>query len=141
MVTTVLVAEDHDLIRGSLCRLVNYTHGFKVIAECADGSEAVRLAREHRPDILLTDIDMPIMDGLAASAQVTRVLPATRVLIVSSYADRVHLGAARQSGANGYVVKRDAAEYIGIALRFVRDGKLFISPSAEVADFEGLAEW
>lgn len=135
MTTTVLLADDYELVRSALCRLVNYTPGFRVIAECADGMEAMRLAREHRPDIFMTDINMPVMNGLTATALVVQSLPATNVLVVSAHTDRMHFEAAAQAGAKGYLVKRDAAEHIGVALRLVRAGKPFISPSVEVTGF------
>lgn len=135
-ITTVLVADDYELIRSALCGLVNNTTGFQVIAACADGAEAVRLARRHKPDILLTDIDMPIMNGLSAASLVLQNLPDTRVLIVSSHADRMYLEAAKRAGARGYLAKRDAAEHIGIALRLIRDGEWFASPSLNYVGFE-----
>lgn len=85
---------------------------------------------EHRPDILLLDIKMPIMDGLEATDLILRNLPQTKVIVLSAHEERAYIEAAMRSGASGYVVKRDAGGHLGFALKDVIAGMKYISPSA-----------
>jgi DNA-binding NarL/FixJ family response regulator len=130
MTVKVLVAEDCELLRKAFRHIIDFIPGITVVAECGDGEEAVRLAMMHRPDILLTDISMPIMDGLEAAERILRDLPKTKVVVLSAYEEWPYIDAAIRAGATGYVVKRDAAGSLGFALNEVMAGMKFVSPSA-----------
>jgi two-component system response regulator DegU len=129
MTVKVLLAEDCELLRKAIGNLVGLIPGFSIVAECGNGIEAVRLAMEHRPDVLLTDISMPSMNGLEATELILRDLPRTRVIVLSAHEESSYIEAALRSGASGFVVKRDAAEYLAYALNDVMAGKKFLSPS------------
>jgi DNA-binding NarL/FixJ family response regulator len=129
MSVKVLLADDCDLLRKAFRNIVSHIPGVTVVAECGDGEEAVRLAMMHRPDILLMDISMPIMDGLEATALILRDLPQTKVVVLSAHEEWSYIDAAMRSGAMGYVVKRDAAGSLGFALNEVMAGMKFVSPS------------
>lgn len=130
MTVKVLLAEDYDLLRKAFRGIVGLIPGFTVVAECSNGIEAVQLAKDHRPDILLTDINMPIMNGLEAIELILRDLPQTKVIVLSSHEEWSYIEAAMRSGASGFVVKREAAGFLGNALNDVMAGMKFISPSA-----------
>lgn len=126
----VLLAEDCDLLRKAIGNLVGLILGYSIVAECGNGIEAVRLAMEHRPDVLLTDISMPVMNGLEATELILRDLPETKVIVLSAHEESSYIEAALRSGAHGFVVKRDAAIHLASALNDVMAGMKFISPSA-----------
>jgi len=130
MTIKVLLAEDFELLRKAFRGIVGLVPGYTIIAECGNGIEAVRLAMEHRPDVLLTDISMPIMNGLEATELILRDLPRTKVIVLSAHEESSYIEAAMRSGASGFVVKRDAAGYLVFALNDVMAGMKFISPSA-----------
>lgn len=125
----VLLAEDCELLRKAIGNLVRLIPGYSLAAECGNGSEAVRLAMEHRPDVLLTDLSMPIMNGLEATELILRDLPRTKVIVLSAHEESSYIEAALRSGASGFVVKRDAAIHLTSALNDVMAGKKFLSPS------------
>ena len=100
----VLVADDHELFAETL-GLVLETHGVEVVGRAADGAEALGLARSQRPDVVLMDVHMPHVDGIAATRRITAELPGVRVLMVSSSNAREDIAAAQAAGAVGYVLK------------------------------------
>ncbi|MGB2952286.1 MAG: response regulator transcription factor [Gaiellaceae bacterium] len=100
----VLVADDHDLFAETLS-LVLAAHGVEVVGRAADGEEAVRLARSEQPDVVLMDVHMPHVDGIAATSRIAAELPDVRVLMVSSSNAGEDIVAAQAAGAVGYVLK------------------------------------
>lgn len=130
MTVKVLLVEDCQLLRKAFRGIVGLIPGYTIVAECSNGMDAVRLAMEHRPGVLLTDINMPIMNGLEAIELILRELPQTRAIVLSAHEERHYIEAAMRSGASGFVVMRDAAGYLGYALNDVMAGMKFISPSA-----------
>jgi CheY-like chemotaxis protein len=107
----VLIADDDAETRGMLRELLE-GEGVVVVADAADGSEAVRLTVEHSPDVVLIDVRMPEMDGIEAARIITASQSSTRVVVLSSYEDRVLKQAAAQAGASAYVVKGASTEPI-----------------------------
>ena len=101
----VLVADDQALVRAGFRVLVDSAPDLEVVAEAADGRAAVQAALDHRPDIVLMDIRMPGMDGLAASRQIRLFHPSARIVVVTDYDDEALRREAREAGACGYVVK------------------------------------
>ena len=134
----LVVADDQALVRGALGALLDLEHDLEVCALAADGSEAVRLVGEHRPDVCLMDIQMPGMDGVEATRSVREVSPATRVLIVTTFARPGYLRAALDAGASGFIVKDTPAEKLADAVRRVHAGMRVVDPAlAEESLFEG----
>lgn len=125
----VLLADDHTLVRAGLRSLIEGFEGFCVIAETGDGREAVRLTRQLQPDIALLDISMPGLNGLDATALITRETPDTRVLILSMHTAETYVLEALRAGAVGYVVKDAAVDEMERALRAVQKGERWLSPS------------
>ncbi|MGB3484897.1 MAG: response regulator transcription factor [Mycobacterium sp.] len=128
MTATVLLADDQRLIRAGLRMLLESTPDLTVVAEAADGVEAVRLAAEHRPDLVLMDLRMPGMDGATATAQIVTARPAAKILVLTTFDDDEHLFPALAAGACGYLVKDIEPDDLLIAIRRVIDGDVLLSP-------------
>jgi DNA-binding NarL/FixJ family response regulator len=125
----VLLAEDHTLVRAGIRALLESLEGVEVVAEAADGREALRLAQAHAPDILLMDITMKEMNGLEASARLAKEHSKTRVIILSMHADQVYVRQALQAGAAGYLLKGSDLAELELALKAVTRGDTYLSPS------------
>ena len=123
----LLLADDHRMLRESLRRAME-EHGFDVVGEAADGEEAVRLAEEHRPDVVLMDVTMPVLDGVGATRQVRDRLPGTQVVILTMHADREILVDAIRAGAAGYLVKDCSTEDVVDTVRKAASGETALSP-------------
>jgi DNA-binding NarL/FixJ family response regulator len=124
----VLLADDHALFRSGMRALLDAFEGVKVVAEAADGREAVRLTGEHRPDIVVMDITMPDLNGLDAAAQVARQYPDVRVLVLSMHPDEAYVMRALKAGVTGYMLKTASAPELELAIRAVARGDLYLSP-------------
>jgi DNA-binding NarL/FixJ family response regulator len=109
---TVLIVDDNAAIRGLLRRAV--LEVASIVWECSDGSDALSAYTDHRPDIVLMDIRMPHMDGLAATRQIRRFNPSARVVIVTDYDDEDLRNAASQAGASGYALKQNLTDLAGL---------------------------
>jgi DNA-binding NarL/FixJ family response regulator len=128
-VIRVLLADDHPVVRDGL-RLGLSDEDDLVVCGCAeDGESAVQLCRELTPDVVLMDLTMPRLDGLAALRAILAENPAMQVLVVSAHDDPAHVRVALESGARGYVVKGTPIDELADALRAVRRGETVISPA------------
>jgi DNA-binding NarL/FixJ family response regulator len=125
---SILLADDHTLVRAGIRALVERLPEVKVVAEAKDGREALSLARKHQPDLVLMDIAMPGLNGLEATARITRELPGVRVIILSMYASEEYVREAIAAGAAGYLVKRGAAAELESAILTVAGGDSYFSP-------------
>ncbi|WP_406696300.1 response regulator transcription factor [Singulisphaera sp. Ch08] len=125
----VLVADDHTLVRAGIRALLQALEGVEVVAEAGDGREALALARAHRPDILLTDIAMPLLSGLELAGVVARELETTRVVILSMHASEEYARRALEAGAAGYLLKDSGLAELEIAVRAVARGETYLSPA------------
>ena len=105
MKNTLLIVDDHNLFREGLCNIINHWEDFEVVGEARNGQEALILACQHLPDIILMDITMPVMGGLQATQQIARELPATKVVMLTMSEDEDDLFQALKWGARGYVLK------------------------------------
>lgn len=123
---TVILADDHEVVRAGLRALLESSPGMRVIAEAGTGREAVALAMELQPDVVVMDVSMPDMDGAAATEEIRRTCPGVRVLALTAHDDRAHLGRLLQAGATGYVLKRGAASDLVRAIRTVSAGGTFV---------------
>jgi DNA-binding NarL/FixJ family response regulator len=124
---TVLLADDHMIMREGLRKLLELDVDLEVIGEAEEGLQAVALAKELRPAVVLMDIDMPLLNGLEATRQVIKALPSTRVLILSAYSHEEYVRNAIQSGAMGFLLKQTSAHEVCRAVREVVEGKTFFS--------------
>ncbi|MEU3598855.1 response regulator transcription factor [Streptomyces sp. NPDC006798] len=126
----VVVADDEPLIRAGIRMILTSDRQIDVVAEAANGREAVEAARSHGADVVLLDIQMPVMDGLTAMGELRRVVPATRVIILTTFGERENVLRALESGGAGFLLKDTApAELIG-AVRAAVAGDAYLSPGA-----------
>jgi len=128
----VLLADDQALLRGAFRTLLDSTHDITVVDEAGDGAQAVALTRQWRPDVVLMDIQMPGMDGLAATAQICADpdLIATRVLILTTYETDEHVAQALRAGASGFISKGIDTNDLIDAIRSIAAGDTLLSPAA-----------
>jgi DNA-binding NarL/FixJ family response regulator len=127
----VLIADDQRVVRDGLSMLVSLIDEVEVVGLASDGTEAVRLAEEHRPDVILMDLRMPGVDGATATAEVRQRLPGTQVLVLTTYADEAAILAALRAGALGYLTKDASAEQIEAAVRAVHAGQTHLDPAVQ----------
>jgi two-component system response regulator NreC len=125
----VLIADDHALVRSGLRALLEREGEFKVVAEAADGYEAVELALRHKPDLILLDVAMPRLTGTDAAQHISGKLPHTRIVIVSMHSDESYVLRALKAGARGYLLKASPETEVIAAARAVAAGNAYFSPS------------
>ena len=128
----VLLADDHRIVREGLRRIVDACDDMKVVAEAADGKEAIRLIRKNRPDVALIDISMPEIDGLEVLQQLQPEFPELPILILTMHEEQPYAVRAIEAGARGYITKKSAPEQLVKAIRKVHSGSLCLSE--EVAE-------
>ena len=128
----ILIADDHGVVAEGLKHLIEAQPDMQVVAMAGDGREAVRLAREVAPDVVLMDLSMPELNGADATRAILERDAPCRVIVLSMYADRAYVRRALKAGASGYVVKRSAAKEVVDAIRAVYAGQRYLSP--RVAD-------
>lgn len=124
----VLLADDHGVVRKGLRFLLEQEPDITVAGEAADGREAVKLAKELQPAVIVMDIAMPQLNGIDATAQALKVSPGSGVLILSMHNDESYILRALEAGARGYILKDNAEEHLVQAIRVVAQGKPFFSP-------------
>lgn len=124
----LLIADDHTLMRQGLRQLCEGIGGFTVIAEAANGAEAVAMARTKKPDVVLMDIVMPGMDGVEAIRQIVREIPTTRIIGLTMYHQEQYMLDAIRAGARGYLLKTVDAEELLMAIEAVHRGNYLIDP-------------
>lgn len=127
---TVILADDHDVVRLGLRALLGTTTGVQVVGEARTGQEAVALVEALRPDVVVMDISMSGMDGLAATRELSRRQVPTRVLALTMHEEDAYLVPLLEAGAMGYVVKSAASSLLLDAVRTVADGRRFVRPEA-----------
>jgi DNA-binding NarL/FixJ family response regulator len=127
----ILVADDHGIVRAGIKLLLERQPDLSVVAEAADGVEAVTRALAARPDMCILDVGMPRMTGLQAAREIRAQLPDVRVLILSMHDDEHYLFEALKAGASGYVLKREADQDLVGAIRAVERGEAFLTNAAE----------
>jgi len=125
----ILIADDHEVVRIGLAALLDAQEGFSVVAQAASGDEAVRMARHHRPDVVVMDIRMPNGSGIDACRAITAELEGTPVVMLTSHADSEALFDAIDAGASGYVLKRVGSSELVGAVRTVAGGGSLLDPA------------
>jgi two-component system response regulator DegU len=123
----LMLADDHRMLREGLSRSMS-EQGFDVVGEAGDGEQAVKMAEQLRPDVVLMDVTMPEMDGVEATKQIRAALPNVRVVMLTMHADQEVLAAAIRAGASGYLVKDCSTAEIAAAVRMAVSGETALSP-------------
>jgi DNA-binding NarL/FixJ family response regulator len=118
---TVLLADDHALVRAGLASLIDTTEDLLIIGQAGNGEEAVRLATELMPDVVLMDLSMPVMDGATATRLLMHTRPWIKVVVLTSYPDEQRIGEAMAAGAVGYVLKDDDPRDLLASIRSAGD--------------------
>lgn len=128
----VLLADDHIMVRQGLKAMVE-RDGFDVVGEAADGHEAIQLAKDHRPDVAILDLSMPLLNGLDAAREIIQVSPKTRTVLLTMYTEDQYVMEALRAGVRGYVLKSQAPSDLMQAIREVSQGTIYLSPGVSRA--------
>ena len=143
---TVLIVDDQAMVRAGLRLILEAEHDINVIAEAENGEEGVRLARRERPDVVLMDVRMPVMDGLEATRQITEQIERIRVIVLTTFDLDEYVYGALRNGASGFLLKDADGDQLVEAVRVIASGDALIAPSvtrrliSEFADRPALAE-
>ena len=132
----IMLADDHHVVRKGLRALLNSERDFEVIGEASNGLETVELAKSLQPDVLILDLMMPGMNGLEVAVQLTKVCPQIRIIMLSMHCSEAYVYEALRSGAKAYVLKENTADELIAAIRQVRAGFCYLSPSLEVRSIQ-----
>ncbi|HEY0118272.1 MAG TPA: response regulator transcription factor [Cellulomonas sp.] len=125
---TVLLVDDHQLLRHGLATLLDAAGGIQVVAQAGDGASAVSLAVASRPDVVLMDLSMPGIDGVEATRRLLAELPSARVVVLTAFSDRERVGAAMDAGAIGYLLKDSEPDEVVAAVRAAARGHVPLDP-------------
>ena len=139
-VLRILLCDDHTLVRAGIRGLVLEVPGAEIVAEADNGREAVALAREHRPELVVMDISMRELNGIEATAQIVADQPATRVLILSMHTTEDFVRRALKAGAAGYLVKDSAPLELRMAIEAIRRGETYLSSRVSRTLLSGLVD-
>ena len=126
---TVLLADDNRVVRKEFRKILELEDDLEVVGEAKNGHQAVAMVKKLRPALVLMDVAMPLLNGLQATRQILKAVPATKVLMLSAHSDDVYVEEATNSGAMGYLIKYTAANFVCPAIREVHKGNTFFSPS------------
>jgi DNA-binding NarL/FixJ family response regulator len=129
----ILLADDHGVVRESLRQLLSLVEDLEVVGAASDGEEAVRLAGEHAPDVVLMDLEMPNVDGSQATKRILSERPQTRVVVLTSFSDRERILDALDAGAVGYLLKDAEPEELVRGIRAAARGESPLAPRAATA--------
>jgi len=135
----VVVVDDHALLRTGVANIINQEPDLEVVGEAADGLEAVRAFERLRPDVMLLDLRMPVMEGVEAVRQIRERDPQARVIILTTYDTDEDIARALRAGAKAYVLKDISADALVACIRDVLAGKTYIAPAAAAKLAEGVA--
>ena len=125
----ILIADDHTLLRTGICAILEDEPDMQIVGEASDGREAVRLASQLKPHVMLMDIAMPLLNGLEATRQIKREHPEINILVLTMYDNEEYFRQMLEVGASGYIIKRAAASELVSAIRAVYNGEAVLSPA------------
>ena len=134
----VLLVDDHELVRTGIKRILDDVRGFKVVGEAQNGEEAVQFCRQHHPNIVLMDMNMPGMGGLEATKKICRFCPDVKVVVLTMQSEDPFPSVVMQIGAHGYLTKSAGPDEVVNAIRAVNAGQRYIAP--EIAQQIALAK-
>ena len=126
---TVLLAEDHTIVREGLRTLLEAEGDLEVVGQADNGRQAVELTRKLRPSVVVMDIAMPLLNGLEATSQIRKAIPNAKILILSAHSDDAYVEQVMELGAMGYLLKQTSAHFLAEAIREIHQGRTFFSPS------------
>ena len=132
----VLVADDHGVLRDGLGRVISAQPDMELVGTAANGAEAIEMCRSTGPDVVLMDLEMPVLDGIEATRTITAQMPATAVLVLTSFSDRGRIVGALDAGAVGYLLKDAAADDVVRGVRAAAEGGSPLDPRAARALLE-----
>src|SRR5690348_3883188 len=132
----VLLADDHALVAAGLSKLLE--QDFNLLGTVSDGRALITAARTENPDVVLTDISMPMLNGLEAARQIRTTLPNCKIVFVTVHSDSAYVKEAFRAGGSGYVLKRSAAEELPVAIREVLNNNLYLTPLISQSTLEGV---
>ena len=138
--TSVLVVDDQALVRVGLRKILEMETNTSVVGEAVDGEDAVRQARQLRPDVVLMDIRMPVLDGIEATRRIVRAQPSTRVLVLTTFGLDSYVFEALRAGASGFMLKDAPPEEIADAVRIVAGGEALLAPAVTRSVIEEFAQ-
>ena len=122
----ILVAEDHEIVRDGICAIISQQSDFTVVAEAENGEQAIQLYREQQPDVLLTDLKMPELEGVEAIAQIKAEFPQAKIIILTTYDTDEDIYRGLRAGAKGYLLKDTSSEELANAIRTVHSGQKYV---------------
>ncbi len=125
----VILADDHELVRSGLRALLERQGNVEIVREIGDGRAAVRSARELRPELVVMDVEMPVLNGIEATRQIASEVKGTKVLCLSMHTSARFVEAAFEAGAAGYLLKDSATNELALAIRTVLSGRTYVSPA------------
>ena len=136
----IVIAEDHTILREGLRSLLSSNPNFEIVGEAKDGREAIRCVEKLKPDLILTDLSMPRMNGMEAIKEIKRESPATKVLVLTVHKAEEYILATFRAGADGYILKDSTHSELVMAVRKVLGGQHYISPEISEKVIEGYLE-
>jgi DNA-binding NarL/FixJ family response regulator len=136
----IVVAEDQRIVRKGLCSLLTPSDEFEIVGEAEDGLDTIRRVEEYKPDLVLLDLSMPKMNGIAAIQEIKRQHPETKILALTVHDSDEHILAAFQAGADGYCLKDATHAELVASITSVLSGKMYLSPAVSEKVLEGYME-
>ena len=140
MTIKVLLVDDHAVVRSGLSKFLMVNKDLKLVGEASDGAEAIQMASLHKPDVVLMDLMMPGVDGIAATREIHQKYPSVKVIALTSFAEQNMVQGALQAGAIGYLQKNVTAKELANAIRSACTGKMTLSPEAAQVLAESVAQ-
>ncbi|MBW2664267.1 MAG: response regulator transcription factor [Deltaproteobacteria bacterium] len=131
MTIRIFLADDHLIFRQGLRSLLDGVKGMEVVGEAGDGRQAVKLVDKIKPDVVVLDISMPMLNGIEATRQIIKAVPNARVVILSMHKDRQYITEALKAGALGYIAKEESFDRLVAAIKAVLNRKIYLCPDAE----------
>jgi NarL family two-component system response regulator LiaR len=138
--TKIVIVDDHPLVRDGIAQLLEKEADFEVVGQAADGEQAIKLAAEREPDVVIMDIEMPKVDGLEATRQIKAVRPDTLVVVLTVHDDQEYIVALLEAGAAGYLLKTTYGQELVQAIRAIRLGQFILDTRVGPRVFHGLAQ-
>lgn len=135
--TRILIADDHALVRQGIASFLNTSTSYEIVAEAADGVEAIEAVKKFKPDVVLMDISMPKLGGLEATAEIKKLHPETKILVLTQYEDTVYIRRFFMAGAAGYLLKKAVGGELLTAIETILSGRTYVHPSIAASVVNG----